>query len=358
MHTIQRFVCCASPRALSGDEARAMVGLLAEAERAVGSGIALFAPVVIESGSYAKAGHGSASDWLGALSGTSSAAAKGRLAAAERAASDPMLTQALHEGELSAAQLKLVSEVAAVAPGAADTLLDLAGPGASHQELNAAALALRTAARSKEDERARRLRVHRVRHLRAHQCAEGGIRGEFFCDEVAWAKVAPWLEAGARERHKAAGYQESLDAHRLDTFLSLLGASDAGGSKRGLGAHTLVIVDAAALRRGSAVGEELCEIEGIGPVSVEAVTELVGEGGMQFLVRDGADITTVTSTRRALPQRVEAALLARDRTCVVPGCGKRHGLEADHCYIDYGDDGPTCLENLSGIGRPGRLRGS
>ncbi len=137
-----------------------------------------------------------------------------------------------------------------------------------------------------------------------------------------------------------------------------MGASDAGGSKRGLGAHTLVIVDAAALRRGSAVGEELCEIEGIGPVSVEAVTELVGEGGMQFLVRDGADITTVTSTRRALPQRVEAALLARDRTCVVPGCGKRHGLEADHCYIDYGDDGPTCLENLSGIGRPGRLRGS
>ena len=205
MHTIQRFVCCASPRALSGDEARAMVGLLAEAERAVGSGIALFAPVVIESGSYAKDGHGSASDWLGALSGTSSAAAKGRLAAAERAASDPMLTQALHEGELSAAQLKLVSEVAAVAPGAADTLLDLAGPGASHQELNAAALALRTAARSKEDERARRLRVHRVRHLRAHQCAEGGIRGEFFCDEVAWAKVAPWLEAAPGSATKRPG---------------------------------------------------------------------------------------------------------------------------------------------------------
>ena len=104
--------------------------------------------MVLETGSYAKAGHGSATDWLGAVSGSSAAVAKARLAAAGRAAADPALTGALHEADLSAPQLKLVSETAAVAEGAAGTLLELAGNGASHQELGDAAARLRAAARS------------------------------------------------------------------------------------------------------------------------------------------------------------------------------------------------------------------
>jgi hypothetical protein len=68
---------------------------------------------------------------------------------------------------------------------------------------------------------------------------------------------------------------------------------------------------------------------------------------MQLLVKDGVDIRTVTGTRRDLPQRVEAALVVRDRTCVITGCGKRHGLEGDHCREDYRDEGPTSMENLA-----------
>jgi hypothetical protein len=183
--------------------------------------------------------------------------------------------------------------------------------------------------------------------LRWHQSPEGGIRGEFSCDEVAWAKVAPGLEADTKARWKAAGKGEPLDAHRVDAFLALLGGSGSGeGGERTARPHTLVIVDAGALRRGSTQGDELCEIEGIGPVSVDAASELLGEGGLQFVIKDGADIRTVTSTRRALPQRVEAALTVRDRSCAA-GCGKRHGLEADHCSVDYQDEGPTELDNLA-----------
>jgi hypothetical protein len=36
----------------------------------------------------------------------------------------------------------------------------------------------------------------------------------------------------------------------------------------------------------------------------------------------------------------------RDRTCAVPGCPKRLGLERDHRCVDFGDDGPTELDNL------------
>jgi hypothetical protein len=341
---IQQLVRSARPESISGDEALTVTGLFGDAERAAASGIALFSPVVAENGSYAKVGHGSAADWLGSVSGTSAGTAKGRLTAARRAASDPSLTKALHGAKLSTSQLKVLSDTAAVAPESTDTLLDLAEQGASHQELSDAAARVRASVRSRETERARRDRVHQLRHFRWRQSPEGGIRGEFLCDEVAWARVSAGLEADAKERWKAAGKGEPLEAHRLDALLSALGGAGGGGVTAR--PHTLVIVDAEALRRGTTADDELCEIEGIGPVSVEAATELIGEGGLQFLVKEGVDIRTVTSTRRAIPQRVAAALIVRDRTCAA-GCGKRHGLEGDHRLIDFGDDGPTELDNLA-----------
>ena len=98
---LEQFVREAEPRSVSGDQARSIVASFAEIERAAASGVALFTPRVVETGSFAKEGHGSAQEWLGSLSGTSAAKAKGRLAAAERAAADPRLTEALHESELS-----------------------------------------------------------------------------------------------------------------------------------------------------------------------------------------------------------------------------------------------------------------
>ena len=348
VRTLQHFVRTTSPGSISGDHAFALVALLGEAERAAASGIALFSPVVLESGSYAKAGHASAPDWLGAVSGSSSGAAKSRLAVAQQAARSPELAGALHDAHLSADQLKIVAETTAVAPKAPGALLALVDEGASNQELRDAAARLKAEARSAECDRARRARVHTNRHFRWHQDPNGGIRGDFFCDEVAWAKVAPRLEAEAKARWKAAGSAEgeSLDAYRLDAFLEILGCS--GRAKGGSGgrARAIVLIDAKSLRRGTTRGDELCEIEGVGPVSVEAATELLGEAGLQFVITDGVDIATVTGTTRALAQRLETALVVRDRTCVVPHCGKRLGLEGDHSQIDFGDDGPTELANL------------
>jgi hypothetical protein len=324
--------------------------------------VALFTPVVVETGAYAKEGHASAQDWLGTLSGTSAGAAKGRLAAAERAAVDPTLTDALHEGGLSPAELAVVTQAAAEAPGSTKDLLELVGQGASHQELTDTASRLKAGAKSREDERARRDRVHATRHFRWHQVDSGGVRGEFFCDEVHWARVAPSLEARAKELWKAAGGgsggggSEPLEAYRLDAFLELLGASewsggpfDPGGSStpsKGARGQAIVVIDAAALRRGTSQGDEICEIEGIGPVSVEAATELLSEASVRYVIREGFDIKTVTKATRDVAACIEAALLVRDRTCARPGCGRRLGLEVDHRGIDFRDDGPTELDNL------------
>lgn len=165
-----------APSALSGDEALVLVDLFAQAERTAASGIALFSPRVLHTGAHAKVGHVVAADWLGAISGSSASVAKDRLAAATTASADAALTEALHLGELSCAQLAVLGHTEAAAPGSAKTLLGLTGAGASHHELATTATALIAAARSKEDEATRRARVHEHRHLRLHQCPSGGVR--------------------------------------------------------------------------------------------------------------------------------------------------------------------------------------
>ena len=348
VQSLLRVVRAAAPGRVSGDEARAVVALFAEAERAATSGVALFTPVVVATGSFTKEGHGSAAEWLGALEGSSTGAARGRLAAAERAARTPVLTEALHGGDLSCAQLEVVTKTSAEVAHAATTLLPLAQGGASHQELSDTAARLVAGSRRREHERARRARVHAHRHLRAHQVDSGGVRGEFFCDEVQWARVSPRLEAEAKKRWKAAGAKdgETLEAHRLDAFIDLLAASNGTGPGQGAGVETLVVIDAAALRRGTTQGDEICEIEGIGPISVAAATELLGQGGLRYLVKEGFDIKTVTKATRDIAKCIDAALIVRDRTCCTPHCAKRLGLERDHVHDDYAAGGPTELDNV------------
>jgi len=353
VRTLQEIVRTTQPGSCSGDEAREMVGLWGEAERAAASAIALLSPRVIETGSYAKSGHPSAPDWLAAVAGSSASVAKGRLAAAERAAVLPELRRALLAGRLSSPQLQVVAAASSRAPEAVGTLLEMVTEEASHQELSAAAAELKACARSKESERIRRARVHRNRHFRWHQDDDGGIVGSFSCDEVAWARIHPTLEAATRARWKAAGAAggESFAAHRMDALIDLLacsGAPGAPGATRGEARpQVLVLIDAEALRRGTTATGEICEIAGIGPVPVEAAVELLGQGAVQFLVKEGQDIATVTRSSRDLAQKTAVALWARDRVCVVPGCGKQMGLQGDHCFVDYSDEGPTELANLA-----------
>jgi hypothetical protein len=356
MRSLRSLVRRAEPECVSGDTARVLVKLFAEAERAASSGVALFAPVVQDTGSYTKEGHGSAQAWLGALTGSSDGVARDRLRSASKAAHDPALNGALHAGALSPAQLSLVAKAGSADPGAPDRLLGMAAQGASHQELSDEAARLQAAARSRESQRKRRERVLQGRHFRWHQSPDGGIRGEFLCDEVAWARVARLLEREAKERWKAAGSgaDTPLEAHRLDAFLDLLARSGGAGGSSGAGSdagggtrpHTVIVIDAEALRRGTTQDDELCEIDGIGPVSVAAATELIGEGGLQYLVKEGFDVRTVTKTTRVVAQCIDIALLVRDRTCCVPGCGKRHGLERDH-LTEFSAEGATELGNLA-----------
>ena len=103
-------------RALSGAAAREFVTLFSEAERWRPRGWPCSPPRWSRAGST----RGLATDRRPSGSGRSraprSGAAKGRLAAAARAAQDPLLTEALHEGELSADQLEVVATALSESP--------------------------------------------------------------------------------------------------------------------------------------------------------------------------------------------------------------------------------------------------
>ncbi|HEY2214390.1 MAG TPA: HNH endonuclease signature motif containing protein, partial [Acidimicrobiales bacterium] len=328
---------------LSPADARRVVELFAEFERIGSSGVAMLSPQVVADGSFAKEGHGTGAEWLGSVVGTSPSAARKILKAGKAAAASPALQEALAAGTLSQAQFEKVADAASIAPDGEERLLSMVGR-ASHAELADEVSKMRAEARCREAAHERRSRVHRMRHLRWRQDPHGGIRFEGHCDEVGWAKVMPSLEGRALALQKAAhraGSDEPLEAFRMDALLNLLSQGGVGSAP-----SVLVLVDAESLRQGSMVPGGTCEIDGIGVVSVEAATELLGEGNVQFIVKDGVDIRTVTSATRAIPRRVELALIARDRVCAVPGCGARFGLQIDHRDTDFSDGGPTEIENL------------
>ena len=56
----------------------------------------------------------------------------------------------------------------------------------------------------------------------------------------------------------------------------------------------IVVVDIEALRRGEVEAGETCEIRGVGPVSVAAARELLGDAALAIVIKDGVDVMNVT----------------------------------------------------------------
>ena len=62
---------------------------------------------------------------------------------------------------------------------------------------------------------------------------------------------------------------------------------------------------------------------------------------------DGSGVLDVGRATRVVPTGLRAALEARDRGCVIPGCGApRRWCDAHH-VIHWADGGPTSLANLA-----------
>jgi hypothetical protein len=122
----------------------------------------------------------------------------------------------------------------------------------------------------------------------------------------------------------------------------------AGGGEEKRGKPTIeigVLVDHAAMLRGHTEADEVCEIEGLGPVPVAVVKEWEADAYLRLIVTDGIDVKAISRRSRHIDRNQDAALRARDRTCIIEGCDVTWRLERDH-HVPFSEGGPTAIDNL------------
>ena len=327
-----------NPRALDGRRAAELFDDAARAERLCGAIKSRLARRVEETRVWRKSGHRSAAHWVAEATGETVGAASRTLETARALEQLPETDAAFRAGKLSDVQAAEIASTAVADPLAEAELLEAAG-STSVKGLRDRCREVRAGAEGDDQAWARRLHVNR----RAHEWTDpdGAYRIE--------ARLAP--DAGARfssawRAHtdrvfceaRRAGRREPRTAYAADALVAL--ASE-GPCKP---VEVRVTVDSAALARGHTAAGERCEIEQVGPVPVTTARALLDDASVAVLVRDGDDVTAVSSPKRTIPAKLRRALEAKYPTCGVTSCANDQFLEVDH-VVPIAEGGRTELAN-------------
>ena len=99
------------------------------------------------------------------------------------------------------------------------------------------------------------------------------------------------------------------------------------------------------------------DLAGYGPIGGAQAMDIAVDGTLQRLISDPLDNTLIDAgrTRYTPPENLRRFVLARDRTCVVPGCRQpAHRCEVDHVRPyrpGHSDGGRTDIDNLATLCR-------
>jgi hypothetical protein len=312
------------PACIDGHDAAALFDAVSEGERVCGAMKALLARRIDETKVWREAGHRSAAHWVADATGETVGAACRALETAWALGALPETDAAFRAGRLSPTQAAEITSAAGTDPTAETELLDAAG-STSVKGLRDRCRQVRAGAEADDRAWARRLHVER----RAHEWndPEGFYRLE--------ARLAP--DAGARfssawQTHidrifrdaRRAGIREPRAAYAADALVAL---ATEGPCKP---VEVRVTVDSVALARGHTEPGERCAIDRVGPVPVSTARALLDDASVAVLVRDGDDITAVTSPKRVIPAKLRRALEDRYPTCGVKSCANDQFLQIDH----------------------------
>jgi hypothetical protein len=360
-------------------EAPAMWQAFDAVERLAASAKTLLATRVDESGVWQRAGDRSAPEYLARKSGSSLGAARSSLETSKRVRNLPHTRSAMRRGELSRSQADEIAGAASAKPDAERSLLSTAA-GSSLAELRERCARTRAAADPDRDATDRR--IHGERRLRRWTDAEGAwnlsARGTADAGSRLNAVLNPIIDellTTARRR----GRHETREAYAFDALVELarrhIGATDdAAAAPAGPGpvpstapeasagaidgrraertsnpTHlALLRVDLEALVRGRVAGDELCEVAGVGPVSVRSARDLLGESIVKLVVTNGVDVANVTHLGRGPTTAQRIAMLWSSPGCQVLGCSSTIGIQADH-RVPWSDDQVTELANLDAL---------
>ncbi|MFN8050858.1 MAG: hypothetical protein U0Q22_05455 [Acidimicrobiales bacterium] len=316
-----------------------VLGAFIELERLAQAGKVLMAARAAESNEWARAGFPTAADWLAMQSGTSTGRAKADLGTSERLGELPLTADEVRAGNLSAEQADVVADAAVVNPAAERDLLDLSRRESLRHMREEAA---RRKAQAERDagERERKVRERRsarwwVKDGEWNFRASGPLVAGADIERALGRRISELFKERRNDR-------ESRDNYAFDALHDLTageraaepgGTGSAGGRPRRRGPITrltLVRADLAALIRGRVGDGEVCEIDGVGPISVSEGRRLIGEGALSLVITDGQAVVNVVNLSRKPTAAQTIAKLWTDPKCVVEGCNRTIRLELDH----------------------------
>jgi len=306
------------------DEALSCAGAIEKAASTIGALIAARLAKVGKAGTARR----QAARRLAQASGTSLRDAEEAIEAAEKMASQPDLEAAARQGKLSRAQVGIVSAVAGANPAAVGALVDKAVVGTlselAGEAARARAAGIDPAKRHEELRRARSLRSYTdsfgLWHLHAQGLPEQGAK-----IMAALQPTTDRLFGQARRQ----GERELPEAYAFDALVEL--ATSAGGGEPP--AEVAFRVDVEALFRGYPADGEVMEVAGLGPVSSQAVKDLLEHGTpfLKAILTRGADVVGVAHLGRRPNSHQASALDWLYPTCAAQGCGVR----TDWCETDH-----------------------
>jgi hypothetical protein len=326
------------PDAIQAAEASELYRVLDQAERAAAAGKALAARHVAESKVWRDQGFASAPDFMASVSGKSVGAAKDELAISDALVALPATRDALIDGSLSTAQGRVIVDAAKVNPVAEGDLLRAAEKSTLKDLKNEG---LRAKARAADFE-ATQERIARERRCSSYVDGESAwnlhARSTGVDGSVIDAELDVITDQHFRAKAKAGSF-EAREAYRMDALLEMarnsqafrLGAGTSTGKRKQAPPTHLALLraDISALQRGQVDGDELCEIAGVGPISIEQARRILPEAVLKIIVTKGEDVANVTSIRRGPDQAMHYALLWSSPECVAEGCN-RTIIEYDH----------------------------
>jgi len=346
---LQGIVGGLEPEVLETETAAGLVERFTRIENIAAAGKALAAARVAASGAWRSSGERSPAHWLARTTGTSVGSAAGVIETGERAGELAQTSQALRRGELSQDQARHIASAAAACPSSETELLQ-AARRQSLSGLRNECDRVRAAALPSETERYEKVRSRR--RLRHWSDPGGAFRLDALLTPDAGAVVLAALEPLQEQMFTQArrqGRRDSYEAYGADALVAIaehVRDCEQQPERRGPASLVHVLVDHAALVRGGTEAGETCEIAGVGPVPVATAQALASDAILSVLVTDGSDIKKVCHRGRTISARQRTALVARDRTCVVPGCDVRSPLQIDH-NIPVHEHGPGKLDNLA-----------
>ena len=338
------------PTRLAGQDAERVVAATHRIERRLAALRLRCAARAADAKTWKAQGFRTPEEWLARKTGVGVGQARRALETGRRLGQLPEVAQAASAGELSEQQAEKVTEAAASDPDSQGSLLS-AAKGKSFRELDDECRKVKARSRSASEERARLAAIHEQRKFVSWTDeATGAFRFSGSATPDAGARLLSAIARVEKEifsEARSEGRRESPGAYRLDALLRL--AESGGPPSRAPRAEIFFHVDTDALRA-LAEGEEgstgaICELAGVGPVPLRILERYFGTALAKVIFKTARDVQSVSHPGRYRSAHLETAVRARDRTCVVEGCGQSTNLEIHHVRgVEEG--GPTELENL------------